>query len=157
MRAIARKPHRAQVRMAARKRRYLIMSSRSEGSEQTAGGSSPRQLAIGDALSRTSHELVHVAWLLENLQCHIRPLIQEAAARDANALRQLQGFDHIGQILHGLADFLAGLTQQTPCQWLVDPGKAASSVTLADLSSRLAFTDEENNVCATAWGDCDLF
>jgi hypothetical protein len=69
----------------------------------------------------------------------------------------MQSFDHIGQKVTGLADFLAALALVAPRQWLVDPGAAARTVRLADLSSRLGFTDEETDSCTTPWGHCDFF
>ncbi|HUZ91957.1 MAG TPA: hypothetical protein VMU78_08665 [Methylocella sp.] len=122
-----------------------------------AAGSNPPEIPIADVLSRAGHELVQLAWLLEHLQSHIGPLMQEAAARDANILRQVQSFDHIGQKATGLADFLAALAQAVPRRWLVDAGAAAQTVTLADLSSRLGFAGEEKDSCLTARGDCELF
>jgi hypothetical protein len=133
------------------------MNARSDRLEPIVAGSNPLQVPISDVLSRAGHELMHLAWLLENLQSHICPLIQEAAGRDANILHQMQSFDRIGQIAGGLTDFLAALALEAPRQWLVDPRAAARSLTLADLSSRLGFADEEKDSCATAWGDCDLF
>jgi len=117
----------------------------------------PPCIPVADVLSRAGHELVQLAWLLEHLQRQIGPQLHEAASRDANILHQMQSFDHIGQKVTGLADFLAALAQGVPRQWLVDAGAAAQSVTLADLSSRLGFTNEEKDSCATAWGDCELF
>jgi hypothetical protein len=133
------------------------MDARSNRREPIAEGSDPMQVPIGDVLNRAGHELVHLAWLLENLQSHILPFIQEAAACDANVLRQMQSFDQIGQIANCLSDFLAALALNAPRRWLVDPSAASQNVTLADLASRLGFTDEEKNSCSTAWGDCDLF
>lgn len=133
------------------------MSSRSNGRNPLAMGSDTKRVPIGDALSRVGHELVHLAWLLENLQCHIRPFIQEAAAHDTNVLHQMQSFDHVGQIAHGLSDFLSALALDAPRLWIVDPSSAAQKVTLADLAARLGSTGEEENSCSTAWGDCDLF
>jgi hypothetical protein len=130
------------------------MNARSDRLEPSAADSNPLQVPIGDVLSRAGHELVHL--VLENLQSHICPLIQEAAGRDANILHQMQSFDRIGQIATGLTDFLAALALEAPRRWVVDPSAAARSVTLADLSSRLGFTSEEGNSCSTAWGDCDL-
>jgi hypothetical protein len=133
------------------------MNARSDRAEPITAGSNPSQVPIGDVLSRAGHELVHLAWLLENLQGHICPLLQEVAGCDANILHQLQSFDHIGQIATGLSDFLAAVALEAPRRWLVDPGTAARRVKLADLSSRLGFAGEEKNSCSTAWGDCDLF
>jgi hypothetical protein len=133
------------------------MNARSDCGEPIDGASSPSKIPIADVLSRAGHELAHIAWLLENFQTHLSPLIQEAAARDQNALQQMQSFDHIGQITAGLADFLAALALAAPRQWLVDPGPAARTVMLADLSSRLGFADEATDSCSTAWGNCELF
>ena len=133
------------------------MTMRPDSSAPIAADSNPQQVPIADVLSRAGHELVQLAWHLEHLQRHIGPLIQEAAGRDANILHQMQSFDHIGQKAMGLADFLAVLAQAAPCQWLVDPAAAAQAVMLADLSSRLGFTGEEYESCATAWGECDFF
>jgi hypothetical protein len=74
------------------------MNARSDCGEPIDGASSPSKIPIADVLSRAGHELAHIAWLLENFQTHLSPLIQEAAARDQNALHQMQSFDHIGQI-----------------------------------------------------------
>jgi len=124
--------------------------------EPVATASHPMQVPIGDVLNRTGHELVHLAWLLENLQGHILPFIEEAAAGDANILHQTQSFDKIGQIAKCLSEFLAALALTAPRRWVVDPSAAAENVTLADLASRLGFSDEEKNLCSTAWGDCDM-
>ena len=133
------------------------MNARSDRLEPAGADLNPRQVPIGDVLNRAGHELVHLAWLLETLQSHICPHIQEAAARDANVLHQMQSFDRIGQIAAGLSEFLAALALEAPRRWVVDPSAAARSVTLADLSSRLGFTSEDGKSCSTAWGDCDLF
>ncbi|HUI19656.1 MAG TPA: hypothetical protein VLZ74_01235 [Methylocella sp.] len=133
------------------------MNGRSDMLEPSAASSNPQEVPIGDVLSRAGHELVHLVWLLENLQSHIRPFIQEAAARDSNILHHMQSFDRIAQIAGGLTDFLGALAPEVSPQWLVDPSAAARSVTLADLSSRLGFSDEEKDSCSTAWGECELF
>lgn len=112
---------------------------------------------IGDVLSRVGHELGHLARLLEHLETLVGPLTLEAAGRDVGFLHHMQGFDHIGQKVSGLADFLAALAPAAPSQWLVDPAAAARVVTLADLASRLAFSDEKETSCSTACGDCELF
>ncbi len=114
------------------------------------------EVPVTDVLSRAGHELAHLARLLDHLQILIAPLIQEAARRDPHFLRQMQNFDHIGQKVMGLADFLAALALAVPCDWLVDPATAARTVVLADLSSRLAFTDDAKDSCSTAWGDCEI-
>ncbi len=133
------------------------MNARSGKLKDDAADTKQAGIPMSDVLDRCSHELVHLVWLLDRLQTHIRPLIQEAAARDANILHQMQSFDHIGQIAAGLADFLAALALEVPCTWCADPSVPARNVTLADLSSRLGFNDEEKNACATAWGECELF
>jgi hypothetical protein len=66
------------------------MNARSDCGEPIDGASSPSKIPIADVLSRAGHELAHIAWLLENFQTHLSPLIQEAAARDQNALHQMQ-------------------------------------------------------------------
>ena len=115
------------------------------------------QIPLRDVLKRAGHELVHLAWLLDNLQRQLGPLLQDAAKRDAGMLRQIQSFEHIGQISHGLAAFLAALALKTPRRWRVDPAAAAQFVTLADLSSRLGFTGEETHLCDPCWDECELF
>ena len=116
-----------------------------------------QDVPFADVLSRAGHELAQLAWHLENLQSHIGPFVQEAAARDTNVLHQMQSLDHIAQKSAALADFLAALAQAAPSQWRVDPGAAARAISLADLSSRLGFAGTEPDSCATAWGDCELF
>lgn len=133
------------------------MTARSGSGEAIADGSNPSRVPVADVLSRAGQELERLAWLLEQLQRLIGPLLQEAARRDANVLHHMQSFDQIGQKATGVADFLAALAQAAPRQWLVDPGAAAQSVRLADLSSRLGFTGEEKNSCDSAWGDCEFF
>jgi hypothetical protein len=114
------------------------------------------QVHMGDVLGRVGHELSHLARLLAHLEILLGPLIVEAAGRDAAVLRHMQGFDHIGQKVSGLADFLAALAPAASDQWTLDPTEAARVVTLADLASRLVF-EEDQNACATAGGDCELF
>ncbi len=112
---------------------------------------------IADVLSRISYELAHLSRLLEHFERFAAPLVVEAARRDADVLHQMQGFDHIGQKLSGLADFLAALAPAASDRWTVDPSAAARSVTLADLAARLGFSDENGASCSTAWGDFELF
>ena len=133
------------------------MKAQSNLPEPLAAAAKTLQIPVGDVLRRAGHELAHLAWVLDDLQCQLRPLLQDAAGRDAGMLRQIQSFDHIGQIAHGLEAFLAALALKTPPQWLVDPSAAAQNVTLADLSSRLGFAGEEKHRCATAWDECELF
>lgn len=123
------------------------------------------QAPIGDVLDRVSHELAHLACLLDDLEAVIGPLLLDAGRRDADVLHHAQGFDHIGQKLSGLADFLGALAPSASRQWLIDPSKAAKVVTLADLASRLGFPGEdagspsrENGRSPVAGGgDCELF
>lgn len=117
----------------------------------------PSQAPIGDVLGRVGHELSHLARLLAHLEILLGPLIVEAAAHDAALLHHMQGFDHIGQKMSGLAAFLAALAPAASEQWTIDPTEAARVVTLADLASRLVFSDEDKSSCATAGGDCELF
>jgi hypothetical protein len=133
------------------------MKAKSGLPQPLPAASTTMQVPVRDVLSRAGHELVHLAWLLDNLQCQLSPLLQDAAGRDAGMLRQIQSFDHIGQIARGLEGFLAALAQETPPHWLVDPSAAAKNVSLAALSSRLGFTGQEIHQCATAWDECELF
>jgi hypothetical protein len=133
------------------------MNSRSDRPHPIAQHAHRQQVPLCDVLSRAGGELVHLAWLLDNLQSHIRPLLQNAAAHDMNMLLQMQSFDHIGQLAQALADFFSALAKKTPRRWVVDPTTAAQAVRLADLSFRLGFTGEENNSCSTAWGEYELF
>jgi hypothetical protein len=133
------------------------MNARSGGPQPIATNANRQQIPIRDVLSRAGHELVHLAWLLDNLQSQIRPLLQDAAANDTNMLLQMQSFDHIGQLAQALGEFFSALATKTPPPWLVDPSAAAQAVSLADLSSRLGFTGEEKNSCSTAWGEYELF
>jgi hypothetical protein len=137
--------------------RNLIMNSRSNRPHTIAKHAHRQQVPLCDVLSRAGGELVHLAWLLDNLQSHIRPLLQNAAAHDPNMLLQLQSFDHIGQLAHALADFFSALAKKTPRRWVVDPTTAAQAVRLADLSSRLGFAGEEKSSCSTSWGEYELF
>ncbi|WGJ15760.1 hypothetical protein QEV83_05735 [Methylocapsa sp. D3K7] len=114
-------------------------------------------IPIADVLSRTGNELAQLAGYLKNLQSHIGPLVQKAAACDANVLHQMQSLDHMAQKSVALADFLAALAREMPSGWRVDPGGAAQTVTLADLSSRLGFSSEGKDACTSGWGDCDFF
>lgn len=133
------------------------MSARSESNSPCGAGSNSPDVPIADVLGRAGHELAQLAWLLEHLQTQIRPFIQEAASHDANVLHHMQSFDQIGQKAIGIADFLAALARAAPRQWLVDPGAAARTVTLAELSMRLGFAGEASDSCCTAWGDCEFF
>ncbi|HEY8006466.1 MAG TPA: hypothetical protein VIE66_06640 [Methylocella sp.] len=117
----------------------------------------PLDIPIADVLSRTGNELAQLAGHLKNLQNHIGPLVQKAAARDANVLHQMQSLDHIAQKSAALADFLAALAREVPSGWHIDPGTAAQTVTLAEMSSRLGFSGEDKDACAGGWGDCDFF
>jgi hypothetical protein len=123
--------------------------------ESVALARSPN-VPMGDLLGRVGHELSHLARLLAHLELLLGPLITEAAARDANILRHMQGFDHIGQKASGLAAFLAALAPAASDQWMIDPSEAARVVTLADLASRLVFSEEDKTSCS-AGGDCELF
>lgn len=116
-----------------------------------------QQLPMRDVLSRAGHESIHLAWQLDQLLRHILPVLQDVAAREPNMLHQIQSFDHICQFAHCLGDFLKALASEAPHSWAINPTAAAKAVTLADLSSRLGFADEEQGSCLTAWGDCELF
>lgn len=133
------------------------MTVLSNSPEPLAGDPGTMQIPLGDVLKRAGQELVHLAWLLDSLQRQLRPLLQDAAERDAGMLRQIQSFDHIGQISQGLAAFFAALASKTPRHWRVDPAAAAQFVTLADLSSRLGFTGEDTRLCAPCWDEWELF
>lgn len=115
------------------------------------------EVPIADVLSRVGHELGHLGRLLEHLQAQIRPLVQEAAAHGGNVLHQMQNVERIGQKTTGVADFLEALVLTIPRQWLVDPTAAARTVKLAELSSRLGFTDNTSDLCSTESGECELF
>ncbi|HXW72745.1 MAG TPA: hypothetical protein VEK34_15190 [Methylocella sp.] len=117
----------------------------------------PAQIPLADVLSRVGHELTHLAWLLENLQNHLRPFSHDAAAQDSDMLIQMQSFDHISQIATALGEYLAALSIGLPSQWAVDAKRAARKITLEKLASRLGFAEEKNNLCSTAFGDLDLF
>lgn len=133
------------------------MSGQSESVDPIAAGSRSPEVPITDVLSRAGHELAELARLLDELQILINPFIQEAARGDPYFLNQIQSFDHIGQKVTGLADFLAALALAAPRGWQVDAATAARTVMLADLSSRLAFTDDAKGSCSTAWGDYEIF
>lgn len=134
-----------------------MLNVRSQSPQLTAASAGAREVPIGDVLSQAARELVCLARLLENLQSHILPVLQDAAALDAQVLKQVQSFDHIGQIAHGLGDFLAALAAKTPKPWRVDAAAAATVILLADLSSRLGSSGEEKSSSSGAWGDYELF
>lgn len=137
--------------------RYLVMNAKSERTGPITADSHRQQVPLRKVLRRAGHELVHLAWLLDNLQAHIRPLLQEAAAHDTNMLLQMQSFDHIGQAVQALGDFFTALARETPGPLLVDPAAAARGVSLSDLSSRLGFTSEEKSPCSVPRGEYELF
>jgi len=93
---------------------------------------------------------------LEHLQRHIGPLIQEAHAATRTSSIRCKVSTISGRKRWD-SPISCGIAQAAPCQWLVDPAAAAQAVMLADLSSRLRFTGEEYESCATAWGECDFF
>jgi hypothetical protein len=131
------------------------MSSPASSSAKRIEGST--MVPMADVLSRAGHELAQLAWLLEQLQTRLSPLIQEAAERDPGDLRHMQSLDHAGQQAMGLAEFLAALALAAPCEWRIDPSAAAHQVLLADLSARLGFKDSSNESRHTAWGECEFF
>ncbi len=137
--------------------RYLVMNVKSARAEPIAADSNRQLVPLSKVLRRAGHELVHLARLLDNLQAHIRPLLQEAAAHDANMLLQMQSFDHIDQAVQALGDFFTALARETPGPWLVDPAAAARGVSLSDLSSRLGFTGEEKSSCSVPRGEYEIF
>jgi len=134
-----------------------IMNSQFHQASSPARHHQTAEVPIADVLSRVGHELGHLGWLLEHLQAQIRPLIQEAVAHDGNVLHHMQNVDRIGQKATGVADFLEALVLTIPRQWLVDPTAAARTVKLAELSSRLGFSDNTSDLCSTPSGDCELF
>ncbi|MEJ0096639.1 MAG: hypothetical protein WDN46_25510 [Methylocella sp.] len=111
---------------------------------------------IADVLGRVGHELAHLARLLEHFESIAAPLALEAARRDVDLMREMQGLDHIGQKLSALADFLAALAPAASKRWMVHPSAAARVVRLADLAARLGFSDGNEASCAAAWGDVEL-
>ncbi len=133
------------------------MTVQSNSPEPPAAEPGSPQIPLRDVLDRAGHELIRLAWLLDSLQRQLRPLLQDAAKRDAGMLRQIQSFDHIGQIAQGLAAFFAALASKTPRRWHADAAAAAQFVTLADLSSRLGFTGEDTRLCAPCWDEWELF
>jgi len=133
------------------------MKAQSNPAEPVTAASKWLQVPIQDVLNRAGHELAHLGWLLDNLQFQLRPLLQDAAGRNAGMLRQIQSFDHIGQIARGLEAYLEALASQTPRDWLIDPFAAAQNVGLADLSSRLGSTGEEKDLRASGPDECELF
>ncbi len=98
---------------------------------------------IADVTDRVGEALSEVSEAAYRLQSLIAPLVLEAAARNPVHLRELQDFDHICQKLRNLADFLAALALVLPDHWRLDPSIAAKVLTLADLSSQLAFADSD--------------
>ncbi len=134
------------------------MKTRNASAEASACPQAP----IGDVLGRVSHELAHLGRQLDDLEAVIGPLILAAGRREADVLHHAQGFDHIGQKLAGLADFLAALAPFASSQWLVDPSAAARVFTLADLAARLKASGDAPQIYADPasladWGDCELF
>ncbi len=112
---------------------------------------------IADVLGRVGYELAHLARLLERFESIAAPLVLEAGRSDVALMREMQGFDHIGQKLSALVDFLAALAPAASDHWMVDPSAAARIVRLADLAARLGFSDGSEPSCAAAWGDVELF
>ncbi|WP_036255499.1 hypothetical protein [Methylocapsa acidiphila] len=121
------------------------------------------QAPIGDLLVRVSAELAHLGQMLDDLEAVVGRLIIEAGRRDPDVMHHAQGFDHIGQKISGLADFLAALAPSAPRHWLIDPGLAARALTLADLASRLGAPgawsrpNEKLDSTTSNRGDCELF
>jgi hypothetical protein len=133
------------------------MSQGTQADSAPPAGREKRAVPVSDVLSRSGHELAQLAWLLERLQAHLRPLICEAARSNDALLHHMQSFDHIGQKAAALAEYLAALGAGAPHHWLIDPAIAAKTVKLTDLSLRLGFAEDTNEACSTAWGDCEFF
>jgi len=111
---------------------------------------------IADVTDRVGEALTDVGEAMHRLQSLIAPLVLEAAARNPSHLRELQDFDHISQKLKNLADFLGALALVLPDHWQLDPSVAAKVLTLADLSTHLAFAERSDDD-AHAPGDFELF
>lgn len=111
---------------------------------------------VADVTDRVGEALTDVGEAMHRLQSLIAPLVLEAAARNPSHLRELQDFDHICQKLKNLADFLGALALVLPDHWQLDPSVAARVLTLADLSTHLAFA-EKSDEAAHAPGDFELF
>jgi CelD/BcsL family acetyltransferase involved in cellulose biosynthesis len=129
------------------------MKTQTDSSERLAALHVP----IADVLRRVGRELAHLGRVLEQFENLTIPFILEAGRRDVDLLHQVQGVDHIGQTLSGLADFLAALAPAASDRWRVDPRAAAGTVTLAELAARLALSDEGGSTCPDERGDVELF
>jgi hypothetical protein len=112
-------------------------------------------IPVADVTDRVGDALADVGEAMHRLQSLIAPLVLEAAARNPAHLRELQDFDHICQKLKNLADFLGALSLVLPDHWQLDPSVAAKVLTLADLSTHLAFVEKDDN--AHTPGDFELF
>jgi hypothetical protein len=117
---------------------------------QTMSSGRPSQppamsVPIADVTDRVSDALTDVGDAMHRLQSLIAPLVLEAAARNPAHLRVLQDFDDICQKLKNLADFLGALALVLPDHWQLDPSVAAKVLTLADLSTLLAFIEKDND------------
>jgi hypothetical protein len=121
-----------------------------------ADPSSVPSVPIADVTDRVGEALTDIGEAMHNLQSLIAPLVIEAAARNPAHLHELQDFDHISQKLKNLADFLGALALVLPDHWRLDPSVAAKMLTLADLSTHLAFA-EKGDDDAHAPGDFELF
>jgi hypothetical protein len=122
----------------------------------SADPSRAQSVPIADVTDRVGEALTDIGEAMHNLQSLIAPLVIEAAARNPAHLHELQDFDHISQKLKNLADFLGALALVLPDHWRLDPSVAAKMLTLADLSTHLAFAERTDDD-AHAPGDFELF
>jgi hypothetical protein len=122
----------------------------------SANGREAASVPIADVADRVGEALDDVGEAVHRLQSLIAPLVLEAAARNPTHLRELQDFDHISQKLKNLADFLGALALILPNDWRLDPSVAAKVLTLADLSTHLAFAEKDESATHEP-GDFELF
>jgi hypothetical protein len=92
---------------------------------------------VADLLQRIADELRDLTEVVDDLQTLVARLVAASAIRDADAMRELQKFDRLGQNLSGVANFAEALGESAPEDWLVNPQSASRSVHLSELAARL--------------------
>lgn len=91
-----------------------------------------------DVLYSIECELSELGQLAHRVQDVISSVILSEAATDIDKFRDAQALDLLAQRVFGLAQFLRDFAPELPTAWRADPTRAASSVTVLELSRRLA-------------------
>ena len=113
---------------------------------------------LADLLRRVADELRAAARTVDAVPVSGEDARAAAEPRRRRLLTQaIQDLDHTCQKLSCLADFLNALAHSAPPHWALDPGPAASLITLAALAERLRSPDGIAAEPPEAGGDFELF